>query len=92
MEPLNDPKEIRKHLTNVRYRGLRVDGKELNRSSISTTAAMVNNIFSLAEAQGYSGEDAMTMLAYHALLQNEKLMDMQLEFLQTSPAKIVLSP
>ena len=74
---LTDPREMRKLLSRVAYRGDRIDGKdELN--AVSAASSLARDVMHMAEAQGLSGEDAMTVLAYHALLQYERTLDMLL--------------
>ena len=81
---LTDPREMRKLLSRVAYRGDRIDGKdELN--AVSGASSLARNVMHMAEAQGLSGEDAMTVLGYHALLQYERTLDMLLHEAQINP-------
>ena len=74
-EKLTDPREIRKLLLEVAHRGRSVSRDDRWGSLPNCSSAMVRNIFTMAEAEGLSGEDKMTVLAYHALLQYEATMD-----------------
>jgi len=83
-DPLNDPREVRKLLTNAAYTGERIDnGKQSNR--LSMASGLVRTVRDMAQHAGLSGEDHMTMLAYHALMGYEKCMDMMLDQEMLSP-------
>lgn len=79
---MNEPKDVRemRQRINVAARGHeRVDGKDGGPFSASPAAPMVRNVLTMAEAQGLSGEDAMTVLAYYALKEYERLYDLLLD-------------
>lgn len=86
MDYLTDPREIRKRLTEAAYRGSRIDGLESGSNAMNVPASMVRNVMNMAEANGFSGEDAMTLLAYHALLRYEDALDRLIDQLNISPA------
>ena len=89
---LSDPREIRAMLKRAAYRGERIDGKEMNWTAISTPAStLARRVFDMAEYTGLSGEDAMTILAYHALIAYEGLYDKVLHDVSISPTPIFLS-
>ena len=83
--PLDDPREIRKHLNEVSRNGCRVDGKRISDFSMNAPSAMLRNVLIAAEIQGYSGEDLMTVLAYNALLRYEDVLDRLIEQLNITP-------
>lgn len=72
---LDDPREIRKLLMDVAFRDSRIDGNNVNYNAINAPASMVHHVMNMARARGYSGEDTMTVLAYHALLRYEDALD-----------------
>ena len=90
--PLTDPREIRKLLTEAAYRGDRIDGNQDGFGCMNMPASMMRNVMRLAEAHGYSGEDAMTVLAYHALLRYEDALDRLIEQLNITPAPPLVRP
>lgn len=90
-EHLTDPREIRKLLSRVAYRGDRIDGK-VERNGISSAGSLTHNVMQMAAAQGLSGEDAMTVLAYHALLQYERTLDMLLHEARITVHGLILTP
>lgn len=73
--PLVDPREIRKLLQRVARLGGRMDDK----AGMAMTGGIVHACMRSAEALGLSGEDAMTVLAYHALLSHERVCDQLLD-------------
>lgn len=79
---LTDPREIRKRLMEVRYgrHYARMSGGYGNGQWPDRCSGLVSAVLNGAEHMGYSGEDTMTMLAYHALLAYEKATDALLEF------------
>ena len=91
-EPLTDPREIRKLLNDAAYRGGRIDGNKAVFGCMNMPASMMRNVMRMAEAQGYSGEDAMTVLAYHALLRYEDALDRLIEQLNITPASPLVMP
>lgn len=78
-EPLTDVREMRKLFVQMRH----------GRNSFSDpcdfalSANLVRRCFDAAECQGLSGEDAMTLLAYHALQSLDTTQNRLLEMLQT---------
>ena len=91
-EPLTDPREIRNLLNDAAYRGGRIDGNKAVFGCMNMPASMMRNVMRMAEAQGYSGEDAMTVLAYHALLRYEDALDRLIEQLNITPASPLVMP
>lgn len=85
-----DPRDMRKAINEAaRCRWDFANDREIMASS----SVLIRQILMCAEKAGYSGEDAMTMLAYHALLRYEKVMCQLIDFhnLQV-PAHVVSSP
>lgn len=73
----DDVRAMRLRIIRARYRGERLDGKE---SAPPTGASnLARSVLMAGEYAGWSGEDAMTALAYHALVEYERLFDMVLE-------------
>lgn len=70
----------------------RVDGK--NPCGMPSSAAnMTRSVLRSCEYAGWSGEDAMTALAYHALIEYERLYDMVLaNVLLQVPSSFVFPP
>lgn len=75
MDNLTDPREMRQRLLRVAYGRERVDDRPIGMTEISPTSALVNFCMRMGEREGWSGEDTMTALAYHALLRCEALQD-----------------
>jgi len=90
----NDTREMRQRINRAGYGYERVDGKEMGPSNLPPAAAMIRAVLTAAEYQGLSGEDAMTMLAYNALVGYERLHDhvLQEAMLNPSPPLIVRRP
>ena len=76
--PLTDPREIRIHISKAAYRGDRIDNGDAFRNNTSIASTLTRRVCNMADYQGYSGEDKMTILAYHALLAYERAIDTQL--------------
>lgn len=70
-----------------RIDGLYVDEECALQDAFDTTSALTRRIFDLARFTGLSGEDKMTVLAYHALLQLQKMTKMNIDHLMFTPAK-----
>ena len=51
---------------------------------------LVYHVLRTAEMRGLSGDDTMTMLAYHALLERERFRDLVMEDVLSRPAAGVL--
>lgn len=79
-KPLSDPREIRKALQRTAYRGGRISDDRQDSMGLPLVRAVLN----MCESLGYSGEDTMTVLAYHALLAYENLLDAERERLVMS--------
>lgn len=77
-QPLSDPRDMRVAIDQAAWRGERIDGS--GRPAISCAAGLAKNCLTTARIAGFSGEDTMTLLAYHALLMLEQLNDRLLEF------------
>ena len=88
--PLTDPREIRKLLHEAAYLGVRIDQNPEYPKIGFNVHAVVRNSFKMAELFGLTGEDKMTMVAYHALLQCEQLTDRLLEIAMTSTPNIIV--
>jgi hypothetical protein len=82
-----DVREMRKAITRAGYGRQSVGGDETQGwERTSHQASMIRAVLTTAEHLGWSGEDAMAALAYHALVENERLYARLLEHLQISPA------
>ena len=90
--PPTDPREMRKRISTAAYRGDRIDGNNMGRFSYSSAASLAHAVLVASEAQGYSGEDCMTVLAYNALVRYEDLMDRLLENYQRTPIPHFIAP
>jgi len=75
-EPLTDPREMRKALRMAAIRGERIDGKPAGMGS--HPANLARTAYHAAQHAGWSGEDEMTALAYHALRELERVTDLLL--------------
>ncbi len=83
----DDVRAMRQRITRASYgRGERVDGKPEGYLG-SGGGLLASRALRSAEYAGWSGEDAMTALAYHALVEYERLYDMLLQqaMLSTAP-------
>jgi hypothetical protein len=80
-QPLTDPREVRKLLGLVVRGHANINGD----GPPGACCALVRNTMMAAEVAGLSGEDAMTMLAYRALLALEATQERLLEQLSFSP-------
>lgn len=76
MDKLTDPREMRKRMHEyVRY-GFgdeTLEGERRGPHHYSTARPLMNAVFTAGHVAGWSGEDVMTALAYHALLRVEEL-------------------
>lgn len=88
-EPLTDPREMRKALRMAAWRGLRIDGKPAIMPS--PAANLARTAHHAAEHAGWSGEDEMTVLAYHALLALEQANDRELRRAMLEPAPMMFN-
>ena len=91
-KPLTDPREIRKLLAKAAARGDRIDGNRDGFGAMNEASVMARNVMKMAEYQGYSGEDAMTVLAYHALLRYEDALDRLIEDLNLRLSPSLVTP
>ena len=73
--PVTDPREMRKVIRETAYRGHRFDTS----NSASLASPIARNVLMAAERDGWSGEDTMTALAYHALLEIDRLYSQLIE-------------
>jgi hypothetical protein len=72
MSPTTDPREMRRALHAVAYRG--ADQRLINQQwEYSTGSAIVRQCMDLARRDGLSGEDTMTLIAYSLLVQCDLL-------------------
>lgn len=90
IQPLTDLREIRKRLTEVRCGRNRVDGRPYGMHMLRAMSPLVSQCMTLAEHEGWSGEDAMTLLAYHALLALERSQDALYEEAMLSPGALII--
>jgi hypothetical protein len=90
-EQLNDANEIRKLLDEVAYGARNIDGEyPSGNTPFDLTNSLVRRCFDLARYTGMSGEDRMTVLAYHALLAYKKISDEYLHFAEITPKKHII--
>jgi hypothetical protein len=77
MSHLTDPREMRKALNAVAYKGrsLTPDGPDW---AYQYGAAQLRNCMEHGRNQGLSGEDTMTIIAYHLMLELNRLGEMVL--------------
>lgn len=68
-------RQMRLKIVMAKHRGDRMDGRYPSQMETSPVAYQLRAIMHAAEAQGISGEDVMTVLAYHALVEWEKMYD-----------------
>lgn len=87
-EPLTDPCEMRKAMRMAAWRGLRIDGKPAIMPS--PAANLARTAHHAAEHAGLSGEDEMTVLAYHALLALEQANDRELQHAMLDPTPPII--
>jgi hypothetical protein len=87
MESITDVREMRRILTDMRYGGYSpfTKGRE-----ISTAAMLVRHVMDAGQHQGWSGEDIMTALAYHALLQLDEAQGRILERVRLDPGPFLV--
>lgn len=81
-EPLTDPREMRKAILLAATRGDRFDGKPPG-LGLSIASSLARTAHDVARYSGLSGEDQMTILAYHALRELERAHDLLLRDLPT---------
>ena len=81
-----DPREMRQRMFNYRFGNHGIDDAQYPGTLPYRGAQhLARQVMILCEQQGYTGEDAMTVLAYAALVQVEKLANAQLEMLAKQP-------
>jgi len=91
-KPLTDPREIRKLLQDVgRGRG-RIDSPDDTWGMQNAASSLIHIVDSLAYHAGLSGEDHMTLLAYHALLQLERVMGKYIDMVSIAPSQPTVMP
>lgn len=80
---------MRKVLFEVAYRGAH-PLPEAKRRGYPISAALVRNIMEAGRYNGLSGEDTMTAIAYHLLLEVERLGEMVMQDLVTRPSPVIV--
>lgn len=85
--PLKDPREMRKILDEAAYRGVHPLAKQWD---YPLSVTLVHNLMEFCRYNGFSGEDTMTVIAYHLLLEVERLGGMVMRDLATRPAKFIV--
>lgn len=83
-----DVRTMRLAITNAMRGIVRVDGKE-NRDGYSAATHLTRNIIIHSERMGWSGEDTMTALAYHALVALEQSQDQLMDHALRSPVPAI---
>lgn len=84
MAELTDVREMRKAITEMSYTGNSIlEGP----GGYSFSAVLARHCRDAALYQGLSGEDAMTLLAYHALLSLEKANKSLLDYYNCTPVR-----
>jgi hypothetical protein len=81
-------RDCRQRISACAYRGNRVDGKRPGPFQHEGASIMVRNCLRMAEIEGYSGEDTMTVIAFEALKQVEHLLDLVLQHSMGNPRTI----
>ncbi len=74
-----DPREMRKQILELAYKGIPLGKSELDFHQLSYASNIAGRVLRQAEAEGFSGEDAMTALAYFALMQVDSLFSEKLK-------------
>lgn len=87
-EHMTDPREMRKAIKRVSRGRDRVDGSPLRQTEIPALGGLIHSIEQAAYHHGWSGEDEMTALAFHALLRCEALHDQLMNYLCASPSPV----
>lgn len=83
---ITDVREMRKAITEMSYTGNSIlEGP----GQYSMAAVLARHCRDAAQHQGLSGEDAMTLLAYHALLSLEKANKSLLDYALCTPDSMV---
>ena len=88
-EPI-DPREMRKRILHFAYghRDLHGQPQQWGSQNLHGCSSMVQQVISLAQREGFSGEDTMAMIAYHALLSleqaNKRLFDLAVATIPTN--------
>lgn len=83
---LTDVREMRKAITEMSYTGNSILAGP---GGYSMAAILARHCRDAAQAQGLSGEDAMTLLAYHALLSLEKANKSLLDYALCTPTSMI---
>lgn len=83
-----DPRELRKHIKEVSRSGERIDADHAK--GFAAHGSLARNVLMMCEYKGYSGEDAMTVLAYALMVDNQWLFDMLLEQANLSTARPII--
>lgn len=81
--PLTDPRDMRIAIDRVARLGETLSGKSFG--SLSGSGSIAQSMRLHATARGLSGEDHMTVLAYHALLRLESVTHQFLCHLNSTP-------
>ena len=81
-------RDCRQRINAAGRRDMRVDGSK----GTPTTGSLIRSVLTLAEHEGYSGEDTMTLLAFEALKLLEQANDRQLDMLMLAPARVQIHP
>lgn len=85
---ITDVREMRKAITKMSYTG---DSILAGPGGYSMAAVLSRHCRDAAQAQGLSGEDAMTLLAYHALLSLEKANKSLLNYASCTPTRVIVA-
>jgi len=68
-----------------------IQGKRKRINDFSHYDPLVRAVFNSAYAQGLSGEDTMTLLAYAALIEYERMREIALEAASINPRPVVIT-
>jgi len=90
-EGLTDPREMRKVLQEAARGFARVDGKPIGKFFLPPSGCLIRSALHAVHYGGWSGEDTMTVLAYHALLLYEGAYDRLLDVARVTPSAALLS-
>ena len=88
MNELTDVREMRKAITEICYTR---NGFAGGSPDYSVAGVLAHHCRNEAQHQGLSGEDAMTLLAYRALLRLDKTSAMLLKHTECTPSHVIFA-
>jgi hypothetical protein len=81
---------MRQKIAKTAFGGDRLDGKPAPGYLMSNASSLAKAVLNDAEYRGLSGEDAMTALAFHALIKYEEAMDRLLNIARNNTDKVFI--